>query len=182
MGAVTAGGPVIGILASDRGPGEAERANLMSETGRLFARRGARLVCLAENGVLPMPLISAARTAGGSVELLADADIALPPALAGIAMSVVPERAARLAQLASSVEVLVGLPGSLASASALFGAWAAGQRLPVVMLNRHRAYEAVKGFAADVLFHSVRNYDRQIQFADSVEDLWNKVSWVLQQR
>ena len=36
--------------------------------------------------------------------------------------------------------------------------------------------------AGDVLSHSVAGYDRNVQFADSVEDLWNKVSWVLEQK
>jgi len=175
-------GPCIAILASDRGPGDPERANLMSETGRFFARKGARLLCLSERGALPVPLMSAARSAGGAVEVLADAGLLLPPALADVKVSVVPERQERMAHLAGRAEALVGLPGSLASASALFGAWAAGHELPVVMLNHHRAYEAIRGFAADVLAHSVENYDRNVQFAESVEDLWGKLNWALQQR
>jgi hypothetical protein len=128
-----------------------------------------------------VPLISAARTAGGTVTVLADASIVLPAALAAVPISVVPDRAESMAQLAK-VDVLVGLPGSLASATALFGAWAAGQGVPVVMLNRHRAFEAMRGFAADVLAHSVSGHDRKVQFADSVDDLWNKISWLLAQR
>lgn len=173
--------PTIGILTSDRGPGDPERASLMGEAGQLLARKGAAMVCLAEQGVVPVPLISAARTAGGTVTVLADASIVLPAALAGVPISVVPDRAERLAQLAK-VDVLVGLPGSLASATALFGAWSAGQGVPVVMLNRHRAFEAVRGFAADVLAHSVSGHDRKVQFADNVDDLWNKISWLLAQR
>ena len=42
---------VIGIFASDKGPGDPERASLMSQTGTLFARRGAQLLCLWEQGV-----------------------------------------------------------------------------------------------------------------------------------
>lgn len=173
--------PTIGILTSDRGPGDPERASLMGEAGRLLARKEVEMVCLAEQGVVPVPLISAARTAGGTVTVLADASIVLPAALAAVPISVVPDRAERMAQLAK-VDVLVGLPGSLASATALFGAWAAGQGVPVVMLNRHRAFEAMRGFAADVLAHSVSGHDRKVQFADSVDDLWNKISWLLAQR
>ena len=72
------------------------------------------------------------------------------------------------------------MPGSLASASGLFGAWAAakmgGRTLPVVMLNRHKAYEVMRGYAADVLSPGLPGYDRAVQFADSIEDLWNRVS------
>ena len=181
MAAVTQSGPVVGIFASDKGPGDAERAGLMSEVGRLFARRGARLVCLAENGVIPVPLITAARTAGGQVEVLADASIVLPAALESVPSTIIPDSVERAARMAQMADVFVALPGSLASATALFAAWKAGQHRPVVMLNRHRAFEAVKGFAADVLYHAVPGYDRNIQFAETVEDLWTKVSWVMQQ-
>lgn len=176
--------PVIGVFASDKGPGDPERASLMSQTGTLFARRGAQLLCLWENGICPLPLMSAALTAGGAVSILADEAVMPPPALAGVPVRVVEDRTARHALLAEEAQVLLALPGSLASASALFGAWAAGKGRPkpVVMLNRHRAFEVVKGFAGDVLSHSVSGYDRNIQFADTVEDLWHKVSWVLERR
>jgi len=175
---------VIGIFASDKGPGDPERASLMSQTGTLFARRGAQLLCLWENGVGPLPLMTAAKTAGGAVSVLADADATLPPTVSDMPVRIVPERQARHALFAEEAQVLVALPGSLASTSALFGSWASmrGRAKPVVMLNRHRAFEAVRGFAGDVLSHSVGGYDRNVQFADSVEDLWNKVSWVLEQK
>jgi len=173
--------PVIGIFASDKGPGDPERASLMSQTGTLFARRGAHLVCLWENGTGPLPLMTAAQTADGSVSILADSEEGLPPTLAGVPVTVVPDAAARHARLAEEVQVLVALPGSLASVSALFGTWSARAKArPVVMLNRHKAYEVVKGFAGDVLSHALPGYDRNVQFADNVEDLWNKVSWVLE--
>ena len=63
----------VAIFASDKGPGDPERASLMGEVGRVFARKGARMLCLAENGIIPVPLITAARTAGGAVEIVADA-------------------------------------------------------------------------------------------------------------
>lgn len=177
-------GPIIGIFASDKGPGDPERASLMTQVGTLFARRGAQLLCLWEKGVGPLPLMTAAQTAGGSVSILSDGSEGLPPTLSGVPLRVQPERETRYAALAEEAQVLVALPGSLASASALFGSWVApgGRSRPVVMLNRHRAFEVVKGFAGDVLSHAVPGYDKNIQFADSVDDLWNKVSWVLEQK
>ena len=172
----------VAIFASDKGPGDPERASLMGEVGRVFARKGARMLCLAEKQVLPVPLITAARTAGGTVEIVADASIVLPQALSGVPITVLPDQAERLAFLARTSTAFVALPGSLASISALFGAWAAGNARPVVMLNRHRAFEIVRGFAADVLAASVSHHDRNIQFADTAEDLWNKVVWVSEQR
>lgn len=175
-------GLTVAIFASDRGPGDPERASLMSEVGRLFARKGARIQCLAEEGIIPVPLITAARTAGGAVEVVADASIVLPLALSEVPITVLPDVTERRAYVAGSSVAFVALPGSLASVTSLFGVWSAGTAKPVVMLNRHRAYEVIRGFAADVLAASVANHDRNIQFADTVEDLWTKVVWVNEQR
>ena len=172
--------PMIAIFASDKGPGDPERASIMSQTGTYFAKRGARIVCLAENGVIPVPLITAARAAGGQVQIVADASIILPPALNGVVMEVLPMREERLARLAQLGQAYVALPGSLASASALFGTWAAaklhGRTPPVLMLNRHRAYEVMRGYAADVLSPGLPGYERAVQFADTIEDLWARLS------
>ncbi|UXN73497.1 hypothetical protein N8D56_21985 [Devosia sp. A8/3-2] len=46
----------------------------------------------------------------------------------------------------------------------------------MVMLNRHKAYEVMRGYAADVLSPGLPAHDRVVQFADSVEDLWSRVS------
>lgn len=182
MVAVSQTGPTVAVFASDKGPGDPERASLMGEVGGLFARKGARILCLAEDDIIPVPLIAAARMAGGSVELLADSSIVLPPALEGLPITVLPDRAERMARLTATASVFVGLPGSLASVTALFGAWSAGAVRPVVLLNRHKAFEVVRGFAVDVLAASVPGYDRRLQFADTVDDLWNKVAMLSEQR
>lgn len=180
MNDLTAAAPILAVFASDKGPGDAERASLMSQTGTYFARRGARILCLVEQGVIPVPLITAARAAGGNVQLIADASIVLPPALAGVAMEVIADRDERLARVAGLANALVALPGSLASVSSLFGVWTvargSGRHCPVVMLNRHKAYDVLRGYAADVLSHGLSGHDKAVQFADSVEDLWNRVS------
>lgn len=179
----TAAAPTVAVFASDKGPGDPERASIMSQAGSYFAKRGARIVCLAEAGVIPVPLITAARTAGGNVQIVADTTIVLPPALAGVPMEVLPEKADRLARVAELAGAYVALPGSLASASALFGTWAAakaqGRTPPVVMLNRHKAYEVMRGYAADVLSPGLRGYERAVQFADSIEDLWARLARLL---
>lgn len=168
------GGLTVAIFASDKGPGDPERASLMGEAGRIFARKGGKILCLAEDGVIPVPLITAARAAGGQVEILADTTIVLPPALAGVTMTVIEDRAERLAVVGRQASAIIGLPGSIASAAAMFSAWAQTPHLPVLMLNRHRAFEAIRGFAVDVLAVSVPGHDRRIGFADTVEDLWNR--------
>ena len=180
------GGPTLAVFASDKGPGDAERSSIMTQAGMYFARHGASIVCLAENGVIPVPLVTAARAAGGSVRIIADQGIALPPALAGVPLEVIAEQSERLRQVATLADALVGLPGSLASASALFGAWTAskglGKLCPVVMLNRHRAFEVMRGYAADVLSPGLPKYERSVQFADNIEDLWSRVSRLVGER
>jgi len=178
--------PMLAVFASDKGPGDAERASIMTQAGMYFARHGARLVCIAEKGVIPVPLVTAARAAGGSVQIVADESIVLPRALADVPMEVVADPAERMQRVAALADALVALPGSLASASALFGAWSAskalGKAVPVVMLNRHRAFEVMRGYAADVLSPGLPGHERSVQFADTIEDLWSRVSRLVGER
>ena len=79
-----------------------------------------------------------------------------------------------------SSAVFTSGPGrSLASATSLYRSWTKAQEKPVVLFNRNRAFESFRGFAADVFSHSIKRHDRKVQFADNVEDLWNKISWLL---
>lgn len=171
------------VFASDHGPGDPERASIMSQAGTLLARRGARIACLAEQEGLAVPMITSARAAGGEVLIIADEELKIPAALAEVPIERLGDREARLARMAQLATVFVGLPGSLASASSLYSSWVragggAGGK-PVVLLNRNRSFEVMRGMAADVLSHSLRRYERYVVFTDSIEDLWNKVSWAL---
>lgn len=175
--------PSVAVFASNAGPGDAERASVMSQTGSYLARKGARIVCLAESEGLPVPLITSARAAGGDILVLSDEDFVMPAALLDVPQERIPDDAARLARLIETTQVLIGLPGSLSSASRLFASWVSagggpGGR-PVVLFNRNRAFEAMRGMATDVLSHGIRRHDRFIQFTDSVEDLWTKVLWLI---
>ena len=175
--------PTLAVFASDHGPGDPERASIMSQAGTLLARRGARIICLAEQDAIAVPLITGARAVGGEVLIIADDALKIPAALADVPIERIADRAARLARIAALATVFVGLPGSLASASSLYSSWVTGGGgaggKPVVLLNRNRAFEVLRGMAADVLSHSVRRHDRYVVFTDSIEDLWNKVSWAL---
>jgi hypothetical protein len=172
--------PTLAVFASEKGAGDPERASIMSLAGSLIARRGARIVTLADGSTLAVPLITSARAAGGEVLIIADGQIQLPPALAGVAVERHDDADARLDRVAQLADLLVGLPGSLASASDLYKSWVrTGSAKPVVLLNRNRAFEVMRGFAADVLSHSVKRHDRMLVFTDNVEDLWNKVAWAL---
>ena len=155
----------------------------MSLAGSLIARHGARLVCLAQGGDLPVPLITSARATGGDVLIVSDADTVVPAALGGVPIERHADTEARLRRVAALADLFVGLPGSLASAGELYRAWvragAGASGKPVVLLNRNRAFEAMRGMAADVLSHSVKRQDRMVVFTDNGEDLWNKIAWAL---
>lgn len=177
--------PVLGIFASEYGPGDAERASLMTQMGSFLARKGAKLVCLAEEGVVPVPLITSARTARGEVTLIAADDYTEPSAFGGVAVEHIPSREARLQRLAALSQIYVALPGSLASATSLYLTWVRGGggagRKPVVFYDHHDAFKVVRGYATDVISTSIKNYDRYVQFANSPDDLWNKISWLIDQ-
>ncbi|MHB1103451.1 MAG: hypothetical protein ACYC0C_11910 [Devosia sp.] len=177
------GKPTLAVFASDHGPGDPERASIMSQAGSILARRGVRIVCLAEQEAIAVPLITSARAAGGKVLIIADDELKVPAALADVPLERIAGKDARLARIAALATVFVGLPGSLASASSLYSAWVkagggAGGK-PVVLFNRNRAFEVLRGLSADVLSHSLKRHDRYVVFTDSIEDLWNKVSWAL---
>ena len=175
--------PTLAVFASDQGPGDPERASIMSQAGAILARHGARIVCLVEGKTVPVPLITAARTSGGEVLLVGDGDVALPPALSDLSVEHLAEPEARIARVAALADAFVGLPGSLASSANLYRAWVAAgagsSHKPVVMFNRNRAFEVMRGMSQDVLSHSVKQYDRMAVFTDNIDDLWNKVAWAL---
>ncbi len=178
--------PVIGIFASDFGPGDAERATIMSQAGSYLARRGARLACVVETAdEIPVPLLTSARTAGGDVILIGDEGFAEPSYLTGVTVEHAPTADARLARLAAISTLYVALPGSLASATALYRTWVRGGGgsggKPVVFFDRNGAFRVIRGYAADIISTSIRSHDRYIQFADSVEDIWNKAIWLIDQ-
>jgi len=179
-----AGRPTLAVFASDRGPGDAERASIMSQVGSFLARKGARIVCLGDEGV-PVPLITSARTAGGEVTLIASRDYSEPSAFEGVAVEHIPDREARLQRLAALSQLYIALPGSLASATSLYLTWARGGggpgRKPVVFFDHHDAFKVVRGYAADVISNSIKNHDRYVQFAVNLDDMWNKVSWLVDQ-
>ena len=178
--------PVIGIFASDHGPGDAERATIMSQAGSYLARKGARLACVVDTpDTIPVPLLTSARTAGGEVILIGDESFSEPSYLTGVTVEHAATAEARLSRLAAMSTLYVALPGSLASAIALYRTWVRGGggpgRKPVVFLDHHGAFKVMRGYAFDVLSTSIKNHDRYLQFADSVEDIWNKANWLIDQ-
>ena len=177
--------PVLGVFASDHGPGDAERASIMSQVGSFLARKGAKIVCIADGGYAPVPLLTSARTAGGEVTLLTADDYAEPSAFEGVTIEHIPDREARLARLAALSQIYLALPGSLASATSLYLTWVRGGggpgRKPVVFFDHHDAFKVVRGYASDVISNSIKSHDHYVQFATNVDDMWNKISWLVDQ-
>lgn len=175
--------PTLAVFASDRGPGTPERASIMSQAGTYFARKGARIICLAQNDVIPVPLITSARAAGGEVLIVGEEAFSAPRALSSIPVERVDDPEARLRFIGERAHAFIGLPGSLASVSALYAAWSraggASSHKPVVLLNRDNAFEVIRGFAADVLSHSVSHSERLVQFSETIEDVWARVQRLL---
>lgn len=175
--------PRLAVFASERGPGDAGRASMMSQVGALLARRGAHVICLAEKSLNAVPLVTSARTAGGEVTLIASPDFRAPAALSGVPVERIGDGGARLQRVAALADAFVGLPGSLASGAALYRCWqragAGGGGKPVILFNRNRAFEVVRGLSADILSHSVPHQDRMAVYTDNLDDLWNKIAWAL---
>jgi hypothetical protein len=84
-----------------------------------------------------------------------------------------------MARLAALAQCFVGLPGSLASATSLYSTWTlaggGNSGKPVVLYNRNRAFEVLRGYIADVAAHSLKRSEQVVQFADSIEDTWSRV-------
>lgn len=177
--------PILGVFASDDGPGDAERSSIMSQAGSFLARKGARIVCLAGPDEVPVPLVTSARTAGGSVTLIAGESFAVPSYLTGVQVEHLPTPEARFARIAALSHVYVALPGSLASAISLYRTWSraggGAARRPVVFYDRNGAFRVMRGYTGDVLSTSIRHPEHFIQFVDSIEDIWNKVTWLIDQ-
>lgn len=177
--------PTLAVFASDEGPGDAERASLMSLAGTMIARHRARIVCMAHGAKVPLPLVTSARTAGGEVVIVGSDAVLLPGSLAIVPVERLPDDDARYRRVAELADAFVGLPGSLASAADLYKTWvragggASGK--PVVLLNRNRAFEPLRGMAQDVLAHSVKRHDRMVVSTDSPEDLWHRIAWALEE-
>ena len=170
----------LAIFSSDQGPGDAERASIMSQAGAFFARQNARIVCLSSNGNLCVPLITSARSVGGEVTIIADSDFEAPSALSGIPMERFPTRAEKLQRVDELADAFVGLPGSLASVTSLFDTWTTtdGSK-PVALLNKNRAFEVMRGFVGDIVSSKVTDIESHLQFADNMEDLWSRLSRML---
>ncbi|WMT87973.1 hypothetical protein NO932_05030 [Pelagibacterium sp. 26DY04] len=153
---------------------------LYRQAGETIARHGAHLHCAARNGQWPRALIDSALASGGRVT------VATGPAPRGLTVSqgvtVLNEASDQAAaiRIIQASQVVIGMPGGIDTAGALYAAWAsaggAQSNRPVGLLNHNRAFEVVKGFAGDVASVGRGNIDGLIQVAETFDDLWNRLS------
>ncbi len=180
LGALSKKKPNLVVFASDQGPGDAQRTAIMSQTGNLLAKHGAKIVCLAENDIFPLPLITSAQLAGAEIELICDRQYSLPKTLKNITIHVIEKRDDRVKALAKIADCFICLPGSLASTTSHFLTIAdLGAQKPMVFLNKNKAFEIVRGFSSDVFVHSFAKAHRNVQFVENVEDIWPRVEKLL---
>jgi len=169
-------GSTLAVFAATALPGDASYAKVLTAAGTLFARKDVHIVCLLEDGVYCRPLVKAALAAGGAVTLLSDGDDTATLAR-GCTVERWPEEEQRFERMAELADAIVGLPAGMPAVRAMFNVWLAGgggaSGKPIALLNRNRAYEALRGFFVDVVTHSLADSDRLVLFADTVEDLWS---------
>lgn len=167
----------IAVFASDKGPGDAERATLMSQAGTFLARKGAQIICPVGHENACTPLLKSAQKGGADILVVGTQNLELPAALSTLPVRTcenLSEADKLVHQLAHAFLVL---PGSLASATRLFQSWIVEEKgRPTVFFNRNRAFEVMRGLGVDVLSHSVPHWERRMQFADNMDDAWARLS------
>lgn len=180
MATPTARPLTLAVFASEKGPGDAARADTMSQVGSFLAKKGARILCAVGKEGVSVPLVKSARAAGGEVTLLALEDFIAPSALAAVQVERLADAGVMRARLHELADAYIGLPGSLSSATSMFATWSAiGGQKPVALFNRNRSFEIVRGFGVDILAHSKKNWERDLLVSDNLEDLWNRLGRML---
>ncbi len=177
--------PVLAVFADATAPGDADFPRVLSAAGTLLGEAGVQIACLSANGVYCRPLVVAARAAGAEVTIISDGALDARELAAGTHVEVIAEEDARFQHLSEAADAFVGFPAGIATVRALFNVWVlaggGSSGKPVALLNRNRAYEVLRGYAMDVVSHSLTNSDRLLFFADTVEELWARLERALAQ-
>lgn len=151
--------------------------------GEALARRKVHLICVAFNGQWPRALVDSALAHGGKVTVYTSGSepLAVPR---GVAVENADDARSAGARAALLGQVLIALPGGLAPIAALYNAWADGGGSeggkPVGLLNRNNAFEVVRGFLSDIAGTGLGGIDHLVQVSDNFEDLWTRLSRVLE--
>lgn len=151
--------------------------------GDAVARRKVHLVCVACNGEWPRALVDSALAQGGTVTVCAAGE-KVPSLPRGVIVEMLGDARAAGARAASLGHALIGLPGGLGAVSTLYNAWAdsggAQGGKPVGLLNRHNAFEIVRGFMTDIAAVGLGGVDHLVQVSDNFEDLWTRLARIVE--
>lgn len=170
----------LAVFASDKGPGDAERSSIMSQVGTFLAGQGVRIVCPVHAEGLCVPLINSAKSAGGDVLVIAGEKFTMPSALSDITVETFVSKGEKQQRIGALCDAFIGLPGSLGSVISLYETWVGtGGVKPVSLLNRNRAYEVLRGFAVDIISNSMSDWERHLQFSETIEDMWSRLNRTL---
>lgn len=169
----------VAVFASEALTGDVGDGMAAFELGALLANNNVRLLVMSIEGDLCTPLMEGAQSAGGQVLIIADEELPGEAHSADCEIEIIAERPGRIERAAEMADAFIGLPASVAAAKDFFEVWVkaggGSSGKPVALLNRERAYEVFRGYAQDVLGHSLSNIDRLISFADTTEELWARL-------
>jgi len=169
----------IAVYASATADGDPDWAKVMTNVGMVLARNNVRMVCPAGDGMLCRPLVTSARSAGGTVLLIADSALDDASVPSGVLVEIVDEVHARRQRISDLAEAFIGLPCTLTAIQSLYASWilsGGGESgKPVALLNRNRAFEVFRGYTNDVLSQGLENADRLMMFSENFDELWGKL-------
>lgn len=170
----------LAVFASEKGPGNAARASVMSQAGTFLAKKGVRILCPAGAGGVNVPFVKSARAAGGEVLVVASEDFVTTAGLNDVPIKRFEGPVQVQTYLQQVADAYLGLPGSLNSVTSFFSTWESDpDQTPIALLNHDQAYEIVRGFAVDILVHSKQNWERRMQISDNMDDLWHRLTKML---
>lgn len=151
--------------------------------GEAVARKKAHLVCIACNGEWPRALVDSALAHGGKVTVCTSGE-RTPDVPRGVTIETASDIKAAAAKAASLGQALIALPGGLGAVSTLYNAWVdaggSDSGRPVGLLNRHNAFEVVRGFLTDIATVGLGGVDQLVQVSDNFDDLWHRLNRALE--
>ncbi|SDG38371.1 hypothetical protein [Pelagibacterium luteolum] len=150
------------------------------QAGASVAKHGARLICVARKGEWPRAIIDSAFAQGGAITVMCGPESAGLNVPQGVVLERYEDEASAARAAVEAARAVIGLPAGIDTVGMLYGAWreagGAQSQRPLGLLNRDRAYEVVRGFVGDIAAAGRGNVDAVIQFSDSFEDLWTRLT------
>jgi hypothetical protein len=164
--------------------GETRYRALYRQAGGVIAARGGTLIVLPRAGQYAHHLVEGTLAGGGRAVLVGHPRDLPTLAPEGATIEKLEPDAGARAHAGAMADAFVGLPGKLDPTAELYRTWlaagGAASGKPIGFVNRKHAFEVVRGFVHDVLAVGKPGADRSVQFADNFEDLWSRLSRVVE--